>query len=73
MDSTTIKFTQLNCNRRIATTCGIEVKKNEIYLLQEPRCNANGFVDVKFKVKCFAKTNARAAIYAPDLPSTREN
>ena len=45
----------------------IEGKKNEIYLLQEPRCNASGFVDVKIKSKCFAKTNARAAIYAPDL------
>ena len=67
MDSTTIKFTQLNCNRRVATTCGLEVKKNEIYLLQEPRCNDNGFVDVAKKNKCFAKKNTRAAIYAPNL------
>ena len=67
MDNTTIKFTQLNCNRRVATTCGIGANKNEIYLLQEPRFTANGNIDVKLKRKCFAKKKARAAIYAPNL------
>ena len=62
-----IKFRQLNCNRRVATTCGIEINKNEIHLLQEPRCNKDGLVDVKVKRKCFSKNNARAAIYAPNL------